>query len=132
MDGCSPARHARILHGRVVILLSCGVAAGYEYCLKWDDDSFINAPVQYNMVKFMREKKIEFAYHHTIFDAFGYLAGLAEMTRWVLPRDAARSHAMTCHACHASSTCPHTLAVWRAAQRSCMQVDGWVAKGDHV
>ena len=96
MDGCSPARHARILHGRVVTLLCCGMAAGYEYCLKWDDDSFINAPVQYNMVKFMREKKIEFAYHHTIFDAFGYLAGLAEMTRWVLQRDAARSHAMPC------------------------------------
>lgn len=55
--------------------------AGYEYGLKWDDDSYINAPVKYNMITLLRSKRTEFAYRTMIWDGWGYLAGLAELTR---------------------------------------------------
>lgn len=80
-EGGFPIEYRRMGMWLSMVPFQYALAHGYEYCLKWDDDSFINAPVQHNMVEFLRSKKIEFAYRSMIYDGFGYLAGLAELTR---------------------------------------------------
>lgn len=73
--------YRRMGHWLTVYPFQFALKHGYEYGLKWDDDSYINAPVKYNMLDVLRGKKAEFAYRSQIWDGWGYLAGLAELTR---------------------------------------------------
>lgn len=56
-------------------------AAGYEWVMRLDEDSFILSPIEYNLVEFMRSNNKQYGYRMDTHEAHAYAVGFPQLLR---------------------------------------------------